>query len=266
MAQILNRINWKTFIILLAAGLLGVVAILPLTFELLGRGAMGDLPAPEIPWWLVITLAIVQNGVLLAVAILIGMMLSERIGLRMPLLHAWTTGARPGNAKAIVLPGLLVGAAVGILLVTMEALFFLKHLPAPMLSLFDIPLWKRLLGGVLYGGFTEELLMRLFLFSLIAWLLGRWWRTADGLPASGAFWTAIVLVALLFALGHLPATSAVTPITQRLIARTLALNGIAGLAFGYLYWKRGLEAAILGHMSAHLVLQIPGVMLLKSML
>ena len=41
---------------------------------------------------------------------------------------------------------------------------------------------------------------------------------------------------------------------------------LAGVAFGYLYWKRGLEAAMLRHMSAHLVMQIPDVMLLKTML
>jgi hypothetical protein len=48
--------------------------------------------------------------------------------------------------------------------------------------------------------------------------------------------------------------------------RALVLNGIAGIAYGYLYWKRGLEAAMLAHMSTHLIMQIPGVMLLKTML
>jgi hypothetical protein len=44
------------------------------------------------------------------------------------------------------------------------------------------------------------------------------------------------------------------------------VEGTAGAALGYLYWKRGLEAAMSGHMSAHVVMQIPGVMLLKAML
>jgi hypothetical protein len=67
-------------------------------------------------------------------------------------------------------------------------------------------------------------------------------------------------------LGHLPATAAVAPLTPLLVARALVLNGVAGIAFGYLYWRHGLEAAMVGHMSAHVVLQIPGVILLKSML
>jgi membrane protease YdiL (CAAX protease family) len=31
-------------------------------------------------------------------------------------------------------------------------------------------------------------------------------------------------------------------------------NSIFGIVAGFLYWRRGLEAAILAHMSAHLVL------------
>ena len=38
------------------------------------------------------------------------------------------------------------------------------------------------------------------------------------------------------------------------------------MANGYLYWRHGLEAPMAGHMSAHVVLQIPGVILLKALL
>lgn len=266
MFQVLKRINWKIFAILLVAGLLGVVAILPYMIDLLGSSIIGHAPVPDIPLPLVVTLALLQNGVLLTAAIFIGMILSERIGLRMPLIRAWATGEHPLNPKAIVLPGMLVGAAVGVVLVAMEALFFLRHLPEAMHPFFEISLWKRLLASVLYGGITEELVMRLFLLSLVAWLLGRWWKTTEGMPTPGAFWGAIILVAVLFGLGHLPATLAITPLTQVLVVRALVLNGVAGVAFGYLYWRHGLEAAMLGHMSAHLVMQVPGVMLLKNML
>jgi len=266
MIHVLKKIRWKVFVILLVMGLLGVIAILPYTVDLLGSSIMRGAPASEMPLVLVVALAIIQNGILLSVAILIGMILSESIGLQMPLIRAWASGERPVNVKAVVLPGIVAGAAVGIVLVTVEALFFLKHLPEALLPLFDIPLWKRLLAGIVYGGFTEELLMRLFLLSLMAWLLGKWWKTTEGMPRSGVFWTAIILVAVLFGLGHLPVTSAMTPITESLVVRALVLNGIAGIAFGYLYWKRGLEAAMLAHMSTHLVMQIPGVMLLKTML
>ena len=266
MTRVLKKIRWKVFVILLVMGLLGVIAILPFAVDLVGSSIMRDAPGSKMPLALIVALALIQNGILLSVAILIGMILSQSIGLQMPLIRAWASGERPVNVKAVVLPGIVVGAVVGIMLVTVEALFFLKHLPKTLLRLFEIPLWKRLLAGVVYGGFTEELFMRLFLLSLVAWLLGKWWKTTEGTPTSATFWTAIILVAVLFGLGHLPATSAMTPITGLLVVRALVLNGIAGIAYGYLYWKRGLEAAMLAHLSTHLVMQIPGVMLLKTML
>lgn len=54
--------------------------------------------------------------------------------------------------------------------------------------------------------------------------------------------------------------------TPLLVARELALNGVAGVAFRCLYWRHGLEAAMAGHMSAHVILQLPGIMLLTRML
>lgn len=266
MRRLLAGVNWKAFGVLLAAGLFGVLAIFPYLMELVESSMFAQVPASDLPMPLVLALALLQNGVLLALTILIGLVLSERTGLRMPLIQAWTMGKRASVAQAGVLPALLAGAAVGATLVATDALVFLRHLPPPMHALFTIPLWKRLLAGVLYGGITEELVMRLFLVSLVAWLCGRWWRTPDGLPTSGAFWIAIVLVAVLFGLGHLPATSVVTPLTTTIVLRALVLNGIAGVAFGYLYWRHGLEAAMIGHMSAHLVMQIPGVVILTRML
>jgi len=266
MLKLLKTVNWRVFSILFVAGLLGVIAVLPYMFDLLVTLPIGQGAAPDLPLPVVVALALLQNGILLAVVILIGMTLSERIGLPMPLVRAWATGGTTTRPQAILVPGFLVGAASGVVLVGVEALFFLRNLPEPVHQLFEIPLWKRLLAGILYGGLTEELLMRLFLLSLVAWVLGRWWKTPEGRPTTGAFWTAIIVVAVVFGLGHLPATAAMTPLTPLLVVRALVLNGVAGVAFGYLYWRHGLEAAMAGHMSAHVVLQVPGVMLLKSML
>ena len=265
MIQALKKIDWKLFAVLLGAGLLGVVAIIPYVMDLLGTRMIDRGSSPDLPLPLVVILAIVQNGVLLTLVILIGLILSERVGLQVPLIRGWVGGQRTTNVRAVALPGIAVGAAVGVVLVGTEAVFFLRHLPAAMRSAFEIALWKRLLGGVVYGGITEELFMRLFLVSLTAWLLSRRWKTREGRPTAGAFWAAIVLVAIVFGLGHLPATSLLTPLTPLIVTRGLVLNAVAGVAFGWLFWKYGLEAAMLGHMSAHVVMQVPGVMLLRAM-
>src|SRR4030095_8426388 len=98
----------------------------------------------------------------------------------------------------------------------------------------SIPLWKRMLAGIFYGGILEELFCRLFLFSLFAWLLGFVLRASNGRPSATAFWMANLMVALLFGLGHLPATSALVPLTPVVVTRALVLNGLAGATCGYL--------------------------------
>lgn len=55
-----------------------------------------------------------------------------------------------------------------------------------------------------------------------------------------------------FAAGHLPLLFAVATDPQRsLIAAILLANFIPGLLFGWLFWRRGLEAAMLSHAFAH---------------
>ena len=95
--------------------------------------------------------------------------------------------------------------------------------------------------------------MRLFLMTLLAWLATGFGRRRAH-PA--VFWGAIVIAALLFGVGHLPAAANLWSLDEMVVVRTLALNAIAGLAFGWLYWKRGIEMAMLAHFSADIVLHV----------
>ena len=261
-----SSISWRAFGIFLAGGLLGVLAILPMMAEIVEALPPDRVPPSDIPWPLIAVLALVQNGVILSVVILLGMVLSARTNLGYPIVESRAERRPLPPLMPIVLPGILLGGAAGAALVLIDALFFVKQLPASMVSMFDIPVWKRVLAGVVYGGITEELLMRLFLVSLLVWLLGRRWRSSDEPPAAPVYWAAIIIVALLFGLGHLPATAALTDLTQTIVVRGLILNGVAGVIFGWLYWRRGLESAMIGHAAAHLIMQIPGAMFLKTLI
>ena len=111
------------------------------------------------------------------------------------------------------------------------------------MSAFEMPLLTKLL----YGGITEELLTRWGLVSLFAWLGWRLSGRPDGLKNS-IFWIAIAGSALLFALGHLPLLMLITPNPQSwLVAAVLLGNAIPGILFGWLFWRKGIEAAILAH-------------------
>lgn len=110
------------------------------------------------------------------------------------------------------------------------------------------------MASVLYGGVVEEVMMRLFLMSLLAWL--GWkicFRRQENAP-SGVIVFANVVSAMLFAAGHLPATSLIFgQVTPLLLLRCFLLNGGMGIFFGSLYRRYGIQYAMLGHAMAHIV-------------
>lgn len=100
--------------------------------------------------------------------------------------------------------------------------------------------------GLLYGGVTEELIMRWGVLSILALVLSKVMQT------QWSFGLALILSAALFSFAHLPALWLVTPDpTTAVLIRTLVLNCVAGLVFGGLYLRSGLEAAITAHIGFH---------------
>jgi membrane protease YdiL (CAAX protease family) len=114
-----------------------------------------------------------------------------------------------------------------------------------------------------YGGLDEEILMRLFLLSVLLWVLTKIFRAS---PRNMIlFWSANLLAALVFGAGHLPAAASLhILLTPSLVVTVIGLNAFVALGFGYLYWSRGLEAAMLAHFTADLVLHVVGPGVVKS--
>lgn len=114
--------------------------------------------------------------------------------------------------------------------------------------------WNALVASVLYGGVIEEVMLRLFMMSLLAWLGWKlFFRKREQIPA-GVIVGANVIAALLFAAGHLPATvSMLGGLTLPIVLRCFLLNGGFGLLFGWLYRKYGIQYSMLGHAMLHIV-------------
>jgi membrane protease YdiL (CAAX protease family) len=242
--------NWREFLLLSIAGVVGVVLMIPYSLTLQAP----KLKELSIPLQRLILIQVVQNAIFIAIAVGVGLLLAQRTGLGAPLLEAWLSGERIGQRlKAIVLPAVILGAMVALVVIIFDALIFASRVPKILTQSPQIPAWQGFLASF-YGGITEELFMRLGLFSLLVWLLTKIRGMAQGLPSPMILWTANILVALLFGLGHLPATAALVPLTPLVVIRAVALNGPASLVFGYLYWTRGLEAAMLAHFTADVVL------------
>jgi membrane protease YdiL (CAAX protease family) len=251
---------WRLFWLLFSAGVFAALGMIPFAFDLFGP-IISSQPQPSqpLPLPFLIAIGVVQNLLLIAVMVFVGLKLGSRLGLGAPILASLVAGNGPGTSwRRSLLTGLIVGVVVGVVLLVL-VLFLVPLLPnLPFVTAAKVTIWKRVLV-CFYGGIYEELLMRWFLLTLIAWIVAKVAKDNANVLTSRAFWIANILVAILFGLGHLPSASLVMQITPLVVAAALALNGIAAIAFGLLYRNRGLESAMIAHFTADFVLYVVGV-------
>jgi hypothetical protein len=179
----------------------------------------------------------------------------------MPLVEAWVKG-EPVSYRFRNIVAIAWIAAVGLNLLSLflHTMVFDPPLNA-MLEKLGIVISEAAQTPPVYGflaalsaGINEETLFRLFGLSLLAWLGGLLVHDSDGRPKPIVFWSANVLFALAFGVAHLSAQSAIgLPINFLVVISTLVLNGIGGLAFGWLFWTFGLESAMLAHILADIL-------------
>ena len=251
------KFKTRLFIILWLAGGAGV-----LSFLLVDLGALlAQLPVPageEIPRVTpaLKVLSLIQPLVLMSVAVLIGVALASKVGLSSPVAEAAAGKGQIGGAlKPQIIPGLIGGflGGVGIILI---GLLWKPFLPAELVARSMqlnklLPLATRLL----YGGVTEELLLRWGFMTLLVWGAWRLFQKRHGEPRTYCFIGAIIASSIVFGLGHLPLVFVLVPSPNvALILYVIVGNSVFGLIAGYLYWKKGLESAIIAHMLAHLVM------------
>lgn len=254
----LQQFPWRLFWVLYGAGILSALAIIPIAVELFGSTISSQSQSPPLPFPIIIVIGVVQNLILLAAMIFVGLKLGSKLGLGAPILDSLVAGKGLGpNWRGSVRVGLMSGVAVGIVLFALVWLLVPLIPKLPFVAAAKIQIWKRVLA-CFYGGIFEELFTRLCLLTLFAWIASKVWRdSATGLTAR-AFWIANILVAILFGLGHLPSASLIMQITPLVVGAALLLNGIAAVVFGVLYRKLGLESAMIAHFTADFVLYVVG--------
>jgi len=245
------------FVILWLAGLAGVLSFLLVDLNAL----MAILPIPagtEIP---AITpalklLGLIQPTVILSLAVLVGVTIASKVGLSSPVAEAAAGGGQLSSAfKPQIIPGIVGGLAGGVAIVSTASLSR-PFLPSEVITRIAelgklLPLPTRLL----YGGITEELMLRWGLMTLLVWAAWRLFQRAQNKPKTGCFVVAILISSVVFGIGHLPVAFLLLPeATFALTLYVIVANSIFGLIAGYLYWKKGLESAMLAHMLAHVVM------------
>lgn len=247
----------RLFLILFLLGFAGILSFLLVDLAAL----VASFPVPpgtEVP---VITptiklLSLIQPTVLLLVAVLIGVVLAPKVGLAAPVAESLAAG-EPVLPSLIpqLLPGVLGGVVGGLSILLIAAAL------KPFLTTDTIERIGRLgtllpmLTRVLYGGLIEELLLRWGFMTLLVWIAWRLFQKRLAKPTSVCFVVAILISSIVFGLGHLPVAILLLPqITVPVVLFVILANSAFGIVAGYLYWKRGLESAMIAHMLCHVVL------------
>lgn len=251
------RANTRLFLIIWIAGVIGVASFLLVDLNALVK-SLPIPPGTEVPEFTFILklVSLIQPTVLVAVAALAGVLLAPKVGLSAPFAEALATGSEKLSAlRPQIIPG-IVGGLIGggaIVLIGLVSRQFLPIEITERISQFGqfFPLTTRFL----YGGLTEEVLLRWGVMTFIVWAAWRLFQKREERPGSLVFGFAVLASSLLFAVGHLPIAFMLFPDrTTALTTFVIISNSAFGLVAGYLYWKKGLESAIIAHAFTHLVL------------
>jgi membrane protease YdiL (CAAX protease family) len=268
-AQPRAGVSWRVFLVLLLMAAAGSCASVPMNVHVLkhlktkSQGPVGVIvqgpsgaghvleparsSAPDEDVLDDVIIMIPVELLITAVLIAVGLAAGTAIGLGIPKVRAllrsessirWPVLVSTGSGLGVGILGALLGFA------------FKSSLPPARIELPPPPAWAGILGSV-GAGITEEIWFRLALMSGICWVCFRMMKQTEGFAL---IWLANGLAAIVFAAFHLPGNAAIAPLTTPVIMLGMLTRVPAGIVFGWLYWRHGLLAAMIGHMISDVVM------------
>ncbi|ADB38187.1 CPBP family intramembrane glutamic endopeptidase [Spirosoma linguale] len=232
----LTNQRWKVGLLLFGLGFIGVLSLLTADLPL------QNLPSAVLKQFTPVQLKLlllINPTIFLLVAVLIGTNLYQKTTLQL-----WSSLSSSWLREG-VLPGVVAGLSILVV-----AAVFKSVIPLELLQLGEAN-QLGVLSRFLYGGITEEILLRFGLMTLLVWLI----TVVIGYRTSIGYWLAIGMAALLFGAGHLPALYGVIKNPSPLLTLYIIVgNSVAGLLFGWVYWRKNLGMAMVAHAMAHVVL------------
>lgn len=243
----MNKKKILLAIVLTILGLLGVATLLTMEIEMPKeiKAALSDKFTPEQIKFVIL----INPTIMLIVAVIIGTLLYNKVNLKVPVIEKIVGLEKDAlNFYNILKYGALGGIISGLLIIII-AIIYNPALPEEFIALGE-KVKPTLSMRFLYGGFTEEILLRYGLMTLIVWLFSKIFKTND----SKIYWIGIIVAAIMFAIGHFPIVfQTVYNPSVLLLSYVLIANAAGGLIFGWLYWKKGLESAFIAHIFTHIV-------------
>ena len=253
------NIKTRLFVILFTLGFIGILSFL--LVDLAALVASFPVPPgtePPVSTTALKLLSLIQPTVLLAIAVVIGVFLAPRVGLASPFAESLAAGRSDVQVlKSQVLPGVLGGAVGGMAILVAAAVFRSLITTELVERLTNFGKLLPLATRFLYGGLTEELLLRWGLMTLLVWVTWRLFERQQTTPTAASFFVAILVSSVVFGILHLPiAVMLLGGPTPAIVVYVIVANSLFGIVAGYLYWKYGLESAMIAHILAHVVMAV----------
>ena len=238
-----RRFPWAYASVLTAASIVGCVLVVPFTASL-----MKQMKPPQqlildlMP--LIMTIQVIFESVLSILMIWLGLGLGRSLGLAWPPLDGWDAG--PERRERMV-SALLIATGLGVMsAAVMYGLSYALHDRAIHAKVdLTLPSWWACLLASFGAGIREEVWLRLGLMTFFVWAITRLSRRTA--PTDGAVWVANVAASLVFGAIHLPQAFALLGSGAGLVVFVMLGNGVPGVIFGWLFWRKGLVAAMVSH-------------------
>lgn len=134
---------WRVFWLLMAAAILGVLALLPyvlVLFERVAKNPTGVQLSPAV----FVLVQLLHLSLIFGLAVGFGLLLARRVGLQLPLLCRWLEGESTPPPAGAVRVALIAGVAIGAYTVLALYGFVLPRIPQ-WPSEAAMPLWTRFL-------------------------------------------------------------------------------------------------------------------------
>lgn len=232
----------KLFFRLWVAAIFGVIAVTPyaLTFV--------DQKGLFAPLSVIASIKIFQGILLYAVVAAAGVWFSREVGFKT--LFFGQENYSFDHWVCLIWRSVICGICVGM---TVLSINFLFPRFGPLINETTyIDIFQSFMASF-YGAINEELFLRFFVLSFFVWALTKLFGEKNR-----ELWVScsILCAALIFGMLHLPAAAKVTALTMGIVIRIILLNSIAGVMFGLLFTQCGIEAAMIAHFTADIVLHV----------
>ncbi len=196
-------------------------------------------------------LTLINPSIFLIIATIIGVLLYDKVNLKIPILEQYIYKEKKSQIWSILKYGIIGGIIAGILIILITNLSK-NFLPTNFIE-WSNTFQPNIITKLLYGGITEEILVRFGVMTLIIWTLYKIFKNKKPI----IYWTGIFISSIIFGLAHLPIVYGfLGTATVEVVVYIVLANSIGGIIFGWLYWKKGLETAIIAHIFTHIILSV----------